>query len=247
MVKRHKLVCLCIGLAFLIILQKFATPEPVFRFLLPAFLLYAAAVNFYNRRYLKEIQKYNFWTALRPLLLLAAGFGLFLVIPSEFFRGLFLISCVAVIAVFEMLLGNQAENILLNETLFIAFGIFFALFAGYYYSPAYGPWYLAGIFFGSGLLARSFYEFIPQSNKVKLAGSVAIGLFCAELFWSLNFLHFHFSVLAVFLFNFFYFCLILNYYFLFHILNFKKIQFHFLLMAATSVIALAATPWRILQ
>src|SRR6185369_7130555 len=137
MEKRHKLICLCIGLAFLIILQKFATPEPIFRFLLPAFLLYAAAVNFYNLIYLKSIEKYNFWTALRPMLLLASGFGLFLVVPSEFLRGVFLISSVVVIAFFEMLLGKQAENILLNETLFIAFGMFFALFAGYYYSPSY--------------------------------------------------------------------------------------------------------------
>ncbi len=247
MVKRHKLISFCIGLAFLIILQKFATPEPIFRFLLPAFLLYALAVNFYNRRYLKEIQRYNFWVALRPMLLLASGFGLFLVIPSEFLRGVFLITSVGVITLFEVLLGNQAENILLNETLFIAFGIFFTLFAAYFYSPAYGPFYLAGIFFSSCLLARSFYEFIPQQPKIKIVGAVAIGLFCSELFWSLNFLHFHFSVLALFLFNFFYFCLILNYYYLFHILNFKKIQFHLFLMAATSVIVLATTPWNIAQ
>ena len=77
--------------------------------------------------------------------------------------------------------------------------------------------------------------------------AVVVGLFCAELFWVLNFLPFHFSALSVILFNFFYFCLVLNYYHLFHNLNFKKIQFHLGVMALSSFLIALATPWEVLN
>lgn len=89
MLKRHKFISFCWGLLFLIIVQKFVQPQPVFRFLAPAFLFYAAIVGAYNTWYLKQIQKYNFWTVLRSLMLLAAAFGVFLILPSENLRGLF--------------------------------------------------------------------------------------------------------------------------------------------------------------
>ena len=148
---------------------------------------------------------------LLPELLMSAAFGAFLVIPSENLRGLFLISAVIVITFAEIILGNMAENFMLNQTLIAAFALFFGFFGAYYYTPNFEPVYLMGVFFGSGLLARIFYEAMPQPLKTKLVGSMVIGLFCAELFWALNFLHFHFSVLSLILFNIFYFCLILNY------------------------------------
>ncbi len=245
MLKNHKLISLCIGLGFLLVVEKFALPVPVFRLLLPALLVYAGLVTIYNRRYLKQIQKYNIWLLLRPLLLMLSLFGLFFFTLSEFFQGLFLLLGALIIVVFEMLLGNQAENILLNETLVIAFAAFYSLFGAYYYGPNYGPVYLAGAFFASLFLVRSFYEFIPLSNKTKMVCAVAIGLFVCQLYWALIFLPFHFSILALLLFNFFYFFLILNYYHLFHVFNLKKLQFHFLFMAVTGTIALLATPWRI--
>lgn len=247
MTKHHNLISFALALLFLIVLQKFATPEPVFRFLLPAFLIYLFVVGYYNRWYLKKIGKYDFWTALRPLLLLAAGFGVFLVVPSAFLRGAFLIITVAFITFFEVILGNFTENILLNQTLLIAFGMFFYFFGAYYYTPSYQPLYLLGVFLGSALLARSFYQLLPQTNKVRAVGAVAIGLFCGELFFVLNFLQFHFSVLSLLLFNVFYFCLITNYYFLFHNLSFKKVQFHLLLMVFCVGLALLATPWKIIS
>ncbi len=176
---------------------------------------------------------------------MAAGFGSFLVIPSSNLRGLFLTVTVIFIALAEIILGNVSENLMLNQTLVIAFGLFFSFFGAYFYTPTLEPVYLIGVFLGAGLLARIFYESVPQSEKTKLIGAVAIGLFCAELFWVLNFLQFHFSVLSLILFNIFYFCLILNYYHLFHNLNFKKVQFHLLLIAFCSLMAVLATPWTV--
>jgi hypothetical protein len=229
------------------VLQKFATPEPVFRFLLPAFLLFLIFVAAYNRWYLKKIGKYNFWTLLLPELLMAAGFGVFLVINSQNLRGLFLTVTVVFIALSEIILGNMAENLMLNQILVIAFGLFFSFFGAYYYTPSFQPLYLIGVFLGGGLLARVFYESALQPEKTKLIGAMAIGLFCAELFWVLNFLQFHFSVLSLILFNIFYFCLILNYYHLFHNLNFKKLQFHLLLIVFCSILVVLTTPWVVRQ
>jgi hypothetical protein len=48
------------------------------------------------------------------------------------------------------------------------------------------------------------------------------------------------------LFNIFYLCLILNYYHLFHLLNFKKIQFHLVLIAVCVLLVIFSTPWSIL-
>ncbi|HVY68197.1 MAG TPA: hypothetical protein VHA30_04870 [Patescibacteria group bacterium] len=243
MLKYHKLTAFCLGLVFLVVVQKFATPAPVFRFLLPAFLAFAAAATLYNRWYLKQIGKYNFWLALRPVLLLCAAFGIFLFLPSEFSRNIFLLLTAGVIAFFEIILGNLAENLLLNETLIVAFGLFESLAAVAQYIPNFGSLCLAGVFAASGLLARSFYEFLPQPETTKTLGALLIGLFCAEFFWALNFLPWHFSVLGLLLFNFFYLLLILNYYYLFHTLSFKKLQFHLGLMAACTLLVLAATPW----
>lgn len=243
--KNHKLISFCVGLLFLLVVQKFASPVPVFRFLLPAFLVYLALAVFYNRWYLNKIQKYNFWALLLPELLMAAAFGIFLVIPSQNLRGLFLTTAVFIITISEIILGNMAENLMLNQTLIGAFGLFFAFFGAYYYTPNFEPMYLFGVFLGASLFARIFYESIPETAKTKLVGAMTMGLFCAELFWVLNFLHFHFSVLSLILFNIFYFCLILNYYHLFHNLNFKKIQFHLLLIAFCSLLVVLATPWNI--
>lgn len=247
MLKHHKIIAFCISLTFLIVVQKFATPEPIFRFLLPIFLAYVGAVTLYNNWYLKQTQKYNFWALLMPELLLAAAFGVFLIIPSENFRGLFLILTVLITAFYEIILGNFSESIVLSEILIIAFGLFLIFFASYYYAPVYQPLYLTGIFVGSALLARAFYELVPKSGKTKMVAAITLGLFCAELYWVLNFLHFHYSVLSLLLFNLFYFCLILNYYHSFQNLNMKKVQFHLLLIGLCSVAVLLATPWKIVN
>ena len=247
MLKHHNLISFIFGLGFLILMQIFAEPSPNFRFMIPAFVVYAIVFILYNRWYLKQIQSFNIWTIAQSALLLFAAFGLSFNLPSAFLRGIFLTSAVAVITFYEILLGSRSESVLLNETLLIAFGIFFYFSAAYHYVPGYETFYLAGVFFASFLLARSFYEFMAQPVKTKIVGSAAIGLFMCEAYWALNFLPFHFSVLSILLFNFFYFFLLLNYYHTFHILNFKKLQFHFVFIIVTSSLALLATPWRIVS
>lgn len=231
----------------MIILQVLSNPQPVFRFLVPAFLVFALVVFFYNRWYLKSVQKYNLWVVVRQLLLLAGAFGLFLVIPSPSLRGLYLILAVFVIVFFQYALENFAENLWINQTLIIAFSYFTSLFAFGQYYPSYRFFSLVGVFASTFLISRAFYEFIPQPDKAKVVISAVLGLLVTELFWALNFLPFHFSALAMVLFGLYYFSLIVNYYFFFQILNFKKIQFHLALVFLCITAAILATPWEILQ
>lgn len=266
MQKYHKSISVIIGLIYSLLLFKFSVAQPVFRFLAPAFLVFCAAVFYYNRYYLKSVNKYNVWILTRSVFLFFSGLAIFTLLPNGFFRGVFLTSCFFVISFFELALGNFSENLMLDETLLVIFGLFLGFTAAEQYFPylhevawhlgnrqifsielSLQPLYLAGIFFSSLLLARSFYDFIPQGPKTKWTVSVVLGLFSAELFWALTFLPLHYSALALILFCFFYFCLILNYYNLFQSLTLKKIQFHLLLIVAACGIAVLATPWKIIN
>jgi len=252
MAKFHNFTSIVIGLLFLAVLQTFSNPSPIFRFLIIALILLLALVTYYNWRYLKEIQKYNIWLLIRPILLMLSGFGLFLSIPNPAIRSMFLIITVFVIAFFEAFIGKFAENLLINETLVIAFGAFLSIFEAYFYAPFIGKplvsfLYLLGFFLFVVLITRSFYEFAPKSVKIKWLASLIISLLSTEFLWALSFLYFHFSVLAFLLFNFYYFCLILNYYYYFNTLNAKKIQFHLAFIFFSSLLVLLATPWKIIS
>lgn len=244
--KLHNILSLCIGLLFLLILQKLSISRPVFRILVPVFGLFVLLVSAYNRWYLQQLQKYNFWIVLRHALLLLAGLGLFLILPNSGLRGAFLVTSVLLIAFFEYFLGSFSENILMLEILVIAFGLFMALAAGAQDYPGYGSWFVILAFAASLLLSRCFYEFIPQPSRTKLVVSLTLGLLMAQLFWAFSFLPFHFSALAVMLFNLYYFCLALNYYYFFETLNLKKMQFHLGLVVAASAAVILATPWKII-
>lgn len=246
MEKYHNLISLLVGLLFLIVLQKFSTPQPVFRFLLPAFVLYVLLTLGYNRWYLKSLEKYNVWTTLRFALLQLAGAGIFFFIPSYGLRGLFMVCAVALITLFEYFIAHFAEDLILNQTLLIAFGFFFSASATAWEFPAYSFAATLLVFLIVSLLARAFYESVPQSARIKTAIALVLGLLCSELFWSLTFLPPYFYVLALILFNVFYLCLILNYYYLFHILTFKKAQFHLALMAACTILVLLTAHWSII-
>lgn len=266
MLKYHKFISVAIALLYIIVLQEFTVPYPIFRFLAPALIGFCVLVTYYNKQYLMRLGKYNLWVLSRPVLMFLSGFGIFLLLPNALFRGLFLMATFFIIYLFEYNLGNFAENLLINETLIIAFGFFVAFcgFGQYFLTFAevnsffqatslpdwefsLQPVYLAGVFLSSYLLARAFFEFIPQSASTKTVTSVILALFCTEIYWALTFLPFHYSAMAVVLLSIFYFCLMLNYYYLFRTLTFKKVQFHLILIAIASSIAIIATPWKVLE
>ncbi len=245
MQKYHKYISVIIGLLFLVVLQAFSNPLPVFRIYLPLFLSYVILVLLYNRWYLIKLQKYNLWTLVKTALFLLAGFGIFLIIPFTGLKSLFLVISVFVVTFFELSLGSFSENILTSETILIAFGLFVSLAAFSEYFPSFKFFAVTASFFAAGLLARSFYELVPKENYLKSISAIILGLLVSEFFWALTFLPFHFTVIGLILFNLFYFFTLINYYHFFNTLSFKKLQFHLILIVFTSAMVLLSTPWKL--
>ncbi len=129
----------------------------------------------------------------------------------------------------------------------IAFEFFTAIFGANFYFPKFYPLYLPGVFFAGFFASRCFLEFAPHPPLVKNLVAAVLALLCCELFWAMSFLPLHFGSAALLLLNFFYFSLVVSYQYLFHILSFKKIQFHFAVIFFTSGLVLAATPWTIIS
>ncbi len=248
MVKYHKIISVIISLVFLILLQKFSVPKPIFRFLVPGFLVFLSLVTFYNRWYLQQLEKFNLWILLRPVLFYTSAFAVLHIIPGDFLRGSFLVLAVIFSTIFEIFLGKFAENIILNETLIIAFGFFMAICASaLLYAPGFQTWYVIAVFASVFFTTRSFYDFVPANASSKLVSSLVIAFFCAQVFLAITFLPLHYSASALMLFNIFYFCLILNYYYAFNTLNERKFQFHLGLMVVCSGLVFLLTPWKIIS
>ena len=263
--KLHKYFALALAGAFLAVIEIF-TAWPVFRFLFLSVVLFLALANYYNRRYLVAQQKYTPWVLVRFSLLVLAAIAIYLLLPTAALRGVFLLSAFFVIFAVEFMIGEFAENLLINETLAAGFGLFAGLCGAAQYFPDWQslpvylwhwhlfdwqfslqPFYGAVMFAVSLLLARSFFEFVPRPNRDKWVAAILLSLFSSELFWVSGFLPLHFSALALVLLSIFYFMLILTYYHFFHTLTLKKIQYHLALAVAACFIAILLTPWTILS
>jgi len=243
----HPIVSAVISILFIVVVQSFAAPQPVFRFLLPAFIGYLLIVTWYNYFFLRRIGHYNLWTLLRPLLFLLGWFGVYFIIPNEFWRGVYLLAGLPVIYLLERMLGNSGEQLLFNETLLMAFTGLFTVTALSHYYLLPGTLYLFVIFFLTVLIVRASYELTPQDKAMKWICAVCLGIVITEVFWASSFLPLHYSAIALLIFNVFYCAWTLCYYFLHKHLTPRKIQFHVVLAVLFSVLIVAVTPWRILQ
>jgi hypothetical protein len=187
LIKYHGLVSLFIGVGFLVVVQASAglrfdyyAALPFFKLWL-WFILYLALVAAYNKWYLRQIAKSNPWKIVMFSLLLLSGLGLFLVIPTAFTRGFFLIISIPIIALFEATIGDFSENFLVTQTLFSALGAF-AGFGGwaFLYTPQARFYLASAVFIYVFLLARSFFEYAPRGDKPKLISGLAIAFLTAS-------------------------------------------------------------------
>lgn len=245
--KHHKLISALLSVAFLVIIQFFAAPLPVFRYLAPAFIGYLAVISGYNIWYLRKTGHYNLWWWVRPVLFLCAWFGLFFILPDETWRGLFLLLGLPIIYLVEFLVGNSGQQFLLNETLLSAFGIFMALTSfSHTFAEVPGVVYLIICFVATLLLVRASYEAVPRPGPARWYSAAILALLTSEIFWVLSFLPLHFTALGLILFNVFYFCWVLYYYALYDHLNIKQVQYHLALAVIFTGLILLVTPWQIL-
>lgn len=241
----HLIISAVIAILFLVILQMFASPLPVFRFLLPAFLGYVFVVALYNRWYTKKNGTWNMWLWLRLPLFLLSWFGLFLLIPSSLGRGLFLLVSLPVIFFFESLMGNSGQQLGWNEFLLTIAALLLTLFGFSYYFILPGVLYLLTVFISIAIVVRSSLELVPHEPVEKWIASLSLGLFATELFWVISFLPLHYTALAVFAFNVLYVLWIIYYHYLYKTLTRKQVQFHLVLAFVLAIIMFISTPWSI--
>ncbi len=241
----HIVISAAIATVFIVIVQIFASPLPVFRFLVPAFILYLLAVAGYNYWWLKFNQQFNFWLWVRTPLFLLAWFGLFFMIPSGLGRGLFLLTSLPIITFFESLVGNNGQQLGWNEFLLTMIALLLSLFGFSYYFMIPGVIYLALVFTSVVVVVRASFELVPHESLVKWVAALALGLFTTELFWAVSFLPLHYSVLAVFVFNALYVLWIIYYHYLYKTLSRKQITFHLILALVLAVVIFMSTPWTI--
>src|SRR6185503_18064580 len=102
MLKQHKTISFVIGFLYVLVLQQafssqFSSLGTAF-----VFLSFCLVAGYYNRFYLQQIHRYNFWVTLRLWLLYFAGMSLFVLLPTPIFRGLFLASAFFVVTLFEL-------------------------------------------------------------------------------------------------------------------------------------------------
>ncbi len=250
--RRHNFISLGIGVLYLAVLQTFSTPQPAFGPLIIGLLFFSGLLYSYNRWYLRQNEKWNLWLGLRAILPLWSGFGIFLLLPTPFLRAVFLFLSIGVIYLHEVFIDNTSENVTINLSTLSLFGFFLGIFGlKHYFPPVNSSWlyviYLFLICTISYLTSRIFYEFTPLSTARKNAASIIIAFFSSQLFWAFSFLPFHFSALAALFFNIVLLLLVLNYYFYFQNLTYKKFQFTLMLIFITSSVVLLATPWRIIK
>ncbi|HEX3095992.1 MAG TPA: hypothetical protein VHQ20_02635 [Patescibacteria group bacterium] len=243
--RTHLIVSGIVAILFLVITQVFATPLPVFRFLIPAFALYVAGVGFYNQWYLKSKDQWNVWLWLRLPFFLLTWFGLFFLIPSGLGRGTFLLFSMPVIFFFESLVGNTGQQLGWNEFLLSCAALLLTLFGFSYYFILPGVLYLAVVFLTVSILVRSSLELVPHDHMVKWIAALSLGLFTTEFFWAVSFLPLHYTALAIFTFNVLYVLWIIYYHYLYKTLTRKQIQFHLFLALLLVVVMLISTPWSI--
>lgn len=244
--QHHRLFSFAISAGLVVILIVFAR-NPIFRILVPVLVAYLFAVSFYTVRYLKSIDQLNWWVVLRNLLVFCAWIGLFFLIPNAVIRNLFLLAGLPALYYFQVTVGNTGEQLLFNELVVSAFGLFLLFTALAEYFPNLGSSYVGVCFVMTALLCRATYELTPSTQRVKWLGSIIIALGVAEIFWALSFLPFHYSVLGFIMFVLFYAFWSLYYYYQFNYLTWRKIQFHIGLSALFIIIVLLTTPWGIIS
>lgn len=241
----HKIISAVFAIAFAAGVQFLTAGDFVFRYLVPVFLLYLLALTFYNWRYLVAQNQYTLWLLLRVPIFILIWFGLLFILPFGVMRTMFLVLSVPIIFVFETLVANKGQQLGWNMFLLSLAGLLLGLYGFHFYFPLSGLLYLGLVFVGVAVLVRASVDAVPHDLTVKWFASLVLGLFAAEIFWILQFLPLHFSVLAMMSFIILYLLWAIYYHYLYQSLTRRQIQFNLLLVIIFSIIILISSPWTI--
>jgi|SRR5579872_4053134 len=237
----HRLNSLILAVAFLVLVQ---STNFAFRILFPATVVYCAVLLFYNYRFLNRQGFYTFWVWIRQLFFIGAIMAVYFGLPQGFSRGIYLLLASALIYIFELSLNVVSEQLNFLQTLLTYLGLSLGIFAGqFYFLPRVGIT-LAVIAALTYIVSRSSLDYIPTNVAKKNYFSAMLALSCLEIGWALTFLPFHFTALAVIMFNVFYVLWIVIYYHLYNSLSAKKIYFHLIFSGLLIFFVFLSTPWK---
>ncbi len=242
---RHKIFSIIFAIGFSALIYFLTRGDLVFRYLVPAVLLYLVALSLYNWRYLLSQAQYNLWLLIRVPLFILIWFGLLFIIPLGFVRTTFILFSIPLIFIFETLVANKGQQLGWNLFLVSLASLMLGLYGFHFYFPLSGLVYLGLVFLGVCVLVRTSVDAVPHESTVKWFASLVLGLFAAQIFWILQFLPLHFSVLAILSFVILYLLWAIYYHYLYQSLTRRQIQFNLLLVIILSVIILISSPWTI--
>jgi hypothetical protein len=238
----HKLASGIFAVLFLATVQ---LTSGVFRFLLPAFIAYAALITWYSYRYLRARGVYTPWLLARAPLFVGALVCVYLLLPiASPVRSVYLICAAALLYVGEATIATVSEQANFFATLLTFFGLSLGLLAANFYMPNNTFTVLLLLGLATFAVCRASFEHVLQPSRVKDAYASLMVLCVVESAWCLALLPLHFTALAIVVLNIFYVLWILAYYHLFHNLTSKKVAFHVGFALVVVIAAFISTPWK---
>ena len=237
----HKLISAIFAILLFVVIQ---TTSQTFRYFFSSMFLYMLVLLTYNYWYLNRHHLFSVWSWLKPLFLISGLVAVLLVLASGFLKGLYILCFIITVYFVELYLNLISEQVNFLLTLVSYFGICLGLAALSFYAPDRSTISLVFLGILTFMIARSSFDYIPQSVSKKNFYAAILAFSVLEISWTLGFLPFHFSIYALLLFNIFYFLWIIIYNHLFSNLSFKKISFHLIFSTLIIVLAIISTPWK---
>jgi hypothetical protein len=245
--ENHKVISAAASLALPFFVYAFSYSNPIFRFIVPGFILLVGLVEYFSWGTFAHLHEGRTWAVVRSSLFYLAWVLLFFLLPNQAFQVIFLLSSIPVLYLAQELVGYTGETVLITHTILTSFGLLLAAAAGEYYFHAGSFLLTLLVFMSLFLLVRATYVFVPQPSSIRLACSLVVALLATQSYAALLFLPFHFSVVGFFAFLAFYLAWLFSYYWQFGVLNSQRVKFYVIVSALLVVGLLLATPWRIVS
>ncbi len=243
---QHKIVSIFAALVFVLNGIYFSGSNLVIINWIASVLLFTAAITIYNYLYLQKQDNFSWWLVLRFSLFIFFWFLVFGLIPSLALKIIYLIASGLLVYFFENLIANTGQQFEWNFLLVSLITFLMVVYGLGFYFMIPGMLDFLIMFVGILLIFRVFVHSVPNDVNTKWFVAAVMSLAAVELYWGLQFLPLHYSVLAIIEFNILYLLWSLYYHYLYKTLTIKQIQLSFLVVVAVSVLALLTTPWSII-
>ncbi len=241
----HRVVSAVSAVGLPLVLYNMALPQPIFRFLVPVFVLLVLAIELLTWRTLKSLNEARVWAVVRSSLFYLSWGLLFFLMPSPFLQGLYIFSSIPILYIGQQLVAYTGETVLITHTILTSFGIIMGVVASEFYFHASGLMMSSVLFLVYFLLTRATYIFVPQTSVVRLVASILVALCAVEAYIAILYLPFHYTVVGFLTFLSFYLIWLFTYYWQFGVLTFARVKFYLLISLLFGVGILLATPWQV--